>query len=52
MGNPYITAPQLVSGYLNGENNPYLGKSATGSPVVLPAQAYGGMLGKILISVC
>lgn len=49
MGNPYIQTPQLASGYLNNENNSILGKSATGSPVVLPAQAYGGNLGKLYV---
>jgi len=50
MGNPYIQTPQLASGYLNNENNSIVGKTATGSPVNLPAQAYGGQLGKLYIA--
>jgi len=49
MGNPYINTPQLASGYLNNENNAVVGKQQTGSPVNLPAQAYGGMLGKLFV---
>jgi hypothetical protein len=49
MANPYILTPQLASGYLNNEDNTIVGKTATGSPVNLPAQAYGGQLGKLLV---
>lgn len=51
MANPYILTPQLASSYLNNENNPStsIGKTATGSPVNLPAQAYAGMLGKLYV---
>lgn len=48
MANPYLNTVVLASGYLNGENNPVVGKSV--SPDSLPGSAYAGLLGKIYVA--
>jgi len=47
MANPFLNTMQLAEGYLNGGGGPLIGKSV--SPDNLPAEDYGGLLGKVLV---